>query len=67
MPNPYLAPTNAAEYRFAVHSCGYKWDLSIESDRAVAIFKCSEMAKAYGARMWPTAFEVIDRFTGDKA
>ncbi|PAM79771.1 hypothetical protein CES87_28980 [Pseudomonas sp. ERMR1:02] len=66
MPNPYLAPTDPAEYRFAVHCCGYKLDLAYEQDRAVAVFRCAEMAKTYGARMWPTTFEVIDRFTGEQ-
>jgi hypothetical protein len=64
--NPNLAPTDPAEYRFAVHCCGYKWDLTYEKDRAVAVFRCAEMAKTYGARMWPTTFEVIDRFTGEQ-
>ncbi|MEJ8867272.1 hypothetical protein [Pseudomonas jessenii] len=65
MPNQYLAPTDPADYRYAVHCCGYKWDLSFEQDQAVAIFRSIEMAKTYGARMWPSTFEVIDRFTGE--
>lgn len=63
--NPRLAAFNPAEYRFAVHCCGYKWDLAVEQDVAVAVFRCVEMAKTYGARMWPSTFEVVDRFTGE--
>ncbi|MNG00327.1 hypothetical protein D3C84_832580 [compost metagenome] len=66
MLDPYLEQTNPDDYRYAVHCCGYKWDLTYEPDRAVAIFRCVEMAKTYGARMWPTTFEVIDRSTGEK-
>jgi hypothetical protein len=65
VPNPYLAPTDPTDYRYAVHCCGYKWDLSFEQDQAVAIFRSIEMAKTYGARMWPSTFEVIDRLTGE--
>lgn len=65
MPNPHLVLVDPAEYRYAVHCCGYKWDLTFEQDHAAAIFRCVEMAKTYGARMWPTTFEVIDRLTGE--
>lgn len=65
MLDPHLEQTNPDDYRYAVYCCGYKWDLTFEQDRAVAIFSSIEMAKTYGARMWPATFEVIDRFTGE--
>lgn len=63
--NPNLAAANPVEYRFAVHCCGYKWDLTVEQDAPVALFRNVEMAKTYGTRMWPSTFEVVDRFTGE--
>ena len=63
--NPHLAPTNAAEYRYAVHCCAYKLDLTCKPDRAVALFEHQTAAKKFGSLMWPTTFEVIDRFTGE--
>ncbi|VVP33849.1 hypothetical protein PS880_04479 [Pseudomonas fluorescens] len=61
-----LAPTNPAEYRFAVHSCGYKWDLTEKADRAVALFEHQSAAEKFGSLMWPTTYEVIDVVTGEK-
>jgi hypothetical protein len=66
MPNPYLAPTDPAEYRFAVHSCGYKWDLGYQPDRAVALFSDSAAALRFGQSMWPSTCEVIDITTGER-
>lgn len=66
MPNPYLAPTNPADYRYAVHSCGYKWDLTDKPDRAVALFEHRAVAQQFGRLMWPSTFEVIDVITGEK-
>lgn len=66
MSDSRLAPTNPAEYRFAVHSCGYKWDLTDKPDRAVALFEHQSIAEKFGSLMWPSTFEVIDRFTGEK-
>ena len=65
-PNPRLAPTNPAEYRYAVHCCGYKWDLADKPDRAVAIFEHETAAKKFGNLMWPSTFEVVDVITGEK-
>ena len=66
MPNPHLVPVDPAEYRYAVHCCGYKLDLTNQPDRAVALFERQAAAVAYGRQMWPTTFEVIDRITGEK-
>jgi len=66
MPNPHLAPTNPAEYRFAVHSCGYKLDLTDKPDRAVALFEYCSAATKFGQLMWPHTFEVIDQLTGER-
>ncbi len=66
MADSRIAPTNPAEYRFAVHSCGYKWDLTDKPDRAVALFEHSVVAKRFGVLMWPDTFEVIDLITGEK-
>ncbi|VVQ17160.1 hypothetical protein PS914_05969 [Pseudomonas fluorescens] len=66
MADSRLAPTNPAEYRFAVYSCGYKWDLTDKPDRAVALFEHSSAAQKYGSLMWPSTFEVIDVITGEK-
>lgn len=66
VPNPYLAPTNPEDYRYAVHCCGYKLDLTYQPDRAVALFERQTAAFAYGRQMWPNTFEVIDRLTGEK-
>ncbi len=61
-----LAPTNPIEYRYAVHSCGYKWDLTDKPDRAVALFEHHSAAQKFGSLMWPSTFEVIDVITGEK-
>lgn len=61
-----LAPTNPAEYRFAVHGCGYKWDLTDKPDRAVALFENRVLAFQFGRAMWPEHFEVIDVITGER-
>ena len=66
MSDSRLAPTNPAEYRFAVHCCGYKWDLTDQPDRAVALFEHQSAAERFGSLMWPTTFEVIDVVTGEK-
>ena len=61
-----LAPTNPAEYRFAVHCCGYKWDLTDKPERAVALFEHQVLAFQFGRAMWPEHFEVIDITTGER-
>lgn len=64
--NPYLAPTDPTEYRYAVHCCGYKWELTDKPDRAVALFEHQVLAFKFGAAMWPEHFEVIDVITGER-
>jgi hypothetical protein len=66
VPDSRLVPTNPAEYRFAVYSCGYKLDLTDKPDRAVALFEHPTAAQKFGCLMWPTTFEVIDDVTGEK-
>lgn len=65
MADSRLAPTNPTEYRYAVHSCGYKWDLSDKPDRAVALFEHLAIAQRFGSVMWPNTFEIIDIITGE--
>ncbi|QJC78875.1 hypothetical protein [Pseudomonas umsongensis] len=67
MINPYLAPTDPVEYRYAVHCCAYKLDLTDKPDRAVALFEHRSAAEKFGGLMWPSTFEVIDITTGEKA
>ncbi|MDR9749867.1 hypothetical protein RG836_00270 [Pseudomonas sp. SZMC_28357] len=66
MANPHLAPTDPAAYRFAVHCCGYKWELTDKPDRAVALFEHSSAALKFGQAMWPSTFEVINVTTGER-
>lgn len=66
MADARLASTNPAEYRFAVHSCGYKWDLTDKPDRAVALFEHPSAAQRFGSLMWPSTFEVVDIVTGER-
>lgn len=61
-----LAPTDPAKYRFAVHCCGYKWDLTDKPDRAVGLFEHRSVAVQFGRALWPSTFEVIDIVTGEK-
>jgi len=61
-----LAPTNPADYRFAVHCCAHKLDLSDKPDRAVALFEHQILAFKFGQKMWPEHFEVIDVITGER-
>ena len=61
-----LAPTDPSDYRFAVHSCGYKWDLTDKPDRAVGLFEHRAIAQQFGRLMWPNAFEIIDVITGER-
>lgn len=60
-----LAIPDPANYRFAVFCCSFKMDLSYTPDHALALFSDEAMAKRYGAWMWPSTFEVVDRFTGE--
>ena len=55
-----FAEPNASAYRFAVHCCSFKVDLSDAPDHALALFADEAMAKRYGAWMWPTTYEVVD-------
>lgn len=66
MTNSRLAPVDPASYRYAVHCCGYKWELSDKPDRAVALFEHSSAALKFGQMMWPSTFEVVDRTTGER-
>lgn len=63
--HPRLAPANPTKYRFAVYCCSFKMDLSSTPDHALALFADEAMAKRYGAWMWPSTFEVVDRFSGE--
>jgi len=56
-----LAMPATALYRYAVHCCAFKMDLGSRPDHAVALFAHAGMANAYGVKMWPDTFEVIDR------
>lgn len=56
-----LAVPEPSTYRFAVFCCSFKMDLSSTPDHALALFADEAMANRYGARMWPTTFEVVDR------
>lgn len=67
MADSRLAPTNPADYRYAVHCCGHKLDLTDKPDRAVALFEHRAVAQQFGRLMWPTTFEIIDLITGEKA
>lgn len=66
MSDSRLTPTNPTEYRFAVHCCGYKLDLTDKPDRAVALFEHRAVAQQFGRLMWPSTFEIIDVITGEK-
>ncbi|WP_159245045.1 hypothetical protein [Pseudomonas koreensis] len=66
MADSRLAPVDPSDYRYAVHSCGYKWDLTCLPDRAVALFADSAAAIRFGQSMWPSTCEVIDITTGER-
>lgn len=66
MANSRIAPTNPADYRFAVHCCAHKLDLTDKPDRAVALFEHPSAALKFGQAMWPSTFEVIDVITGER-
>lgn len=66
MADPRLAPTDPADYRFAVHCCAHKLDLTDKPDRAVALFEHQVLAFKLGQTMWPEHFEVIDVITGER-
>jgi hypothetical protein len=57
-----LAAPDPKNYRFAVFCCSYKWELGGTPDHALALFADRGMAERYGAEMWPSTFEVLDRF-----
>ena len=61
MPNPNLAPVEKSSYRWAVHCCAHKLDLSAGPDRAVALFEHERVAHTFGRLMWPNTYEVVDR------
>ena len=56
-----LASVNPDAYRWAVHCCSYKLDLSYSPDRAVALFEHECVAHTFGRLMWPTTYEIVDR------
>ncbi len=55
-----LAVPVPANYRYAVHCCGFKLDMDVLPDHAVALFADEAMSKRYGGWMWPSTFEVVD-------
>jgi hypothetical protein len=55
-----LAVPAPGTYRYAVHCCGYKADMDVLPDHAVALFADEAMARRYGDWMWPSTFEVVD-------
>ena len=57
-----LAAPAPSNYRYAVFCCSFKWELGSTPDHAMALFADEAMAKRYGASMWPSTFEVVDRF-----
>ncbi|KAB0494001.1 hypothetical protein [Pseudomonas vancouverensis] len=57
-----LAAPTPSNYRYAVFCCSFKWELGSTPDHAMALFADEAMAKRYGALMWPSTFEVVDRF-----
>ena len=61
MGNPNLAPAEPSAYRWAVHCCAYKFDLSRGPERPVALFEHESVAHSFGRLMWPTTYEVVDR------
>jgi hypothetical protein len=65
--NPHLVATDPTDYRYAVHCCAYKWELTDKPDRAVALFEHRSAAEKFGSLMWPSTFEVIDITTGERA
>ncbi|MFU2330308.1 hypothetical protein [Pseudomonas sp. NFX98] len=57
-----LAVPDPSNYRFAVFCCSFKMELGSTPDHALALFADEGMANRYGAWMWPSTFEVVDRF-----
>ena len=47
MPNPNLAPAEPSAYRWAVHCCAYKFDLSRGPERPVALFEHESVAHSF--------------------
>jgi hypothetical protein len=62
-----LAVPDPATYRFAVFCCSFKMELGSRPDHALALFADEAMAKRYGAWMWPSTFEVVDRLAQPEA
>ena len=62
-----LAVPVPSNYRYAVFCCSYKMDLSSTPDHALALFADKAMAERYGAWMWPSTFEVVDRLDQPEA
>jgi hypothetical protein len=58
-----LAVPDPSTYRFAVFCCSFKMELGSTPDHALALFADEAMANRYGAWMWPSTFEVVDRLT----
>ncbi len=62
-----FAVPDPANYRFAVFCCSFKMDLGSTPDHAMVLFADRAMAERYGAWMWPSTYEVIDRLSkGDE-
>ncbi|MNE33632.1 hypothetical protein D3C76_1454830 [compost metagenome] len=56
-----LAVPDPAQYPYAVFCCSFKMDIGRTPDHCLALFADRAMAERYGAWMWPTTFEVVDR------
>ncbi|EPA95425.1 hypothetical protein [Pseudomonas sp. G5(2012)] len=67
MDSQRLAVPDPATYRFAVFCCSFKMELGSTPDHALALFADEAMAKRYGAWMWPSTFEVVDRLAQPEA
>lgn len=66
MPDRILAKSDPDLYRYAVYCCSFKVDLSSTPDHALALFAHEAMAVRYGAWMWPSTFEVVDRLAPEE-
>jgi hypothetical protein len=61
----HLLPSDLTEYRFALYCRAHVLDLAYAPEQPVALYRDEQVAKAHGARMWPSTFTVVDLAGGD--
>lgn len=60
MPEPMNLLPAPGHMRYAVYPCSWKIGLCDQPSPPMAVFADRDQASAFGTRMWPSTFEIVD-------